>query len=147
MAGANLPVIIQDTITLTGALVIALNDLGMGHADQVILFIEYVNVDADSMEYQVQTASKKQTIPTIPLVTADFYNETMEDEDKTLGIGKTVNKERQFVRPTVATTYRFTNIIPVSEDVLRVSFKETLGAGASFGTIKITALANYLGRP
>jgi len=143
MSGSMKDLLLQATVTLTGSFVLATKDMPMGHADQVIIFVEYVNAGADSLEYKIETTSLDSNAPA---VATDYYQETMENEDKANGLGKTILKVRDFVPQDGAITYRFSNVIPVSENFFRISFKETIGGGA-FGTVKITAVANYVGRP
>ena len=144
MARAGRIIELQPTIKLTESVVVAVKDLGMGSADQAVIFVEYINVTADSLEMQIKTTSKEVVIPSVPHVAADFFNETMENEDKVNGIGKIINKERQFIRTATGQTARFTMIIPVTEDALRIEFKETFGGGAA-GTIRLLGQANPLG--
>lgn len=144
MARAGRIIELQDTLTLTESFVVSTRDLGMSSADQAVIFVEYINLTADSLELKIKTSSSEIIIPSSPRVPADFFNETMDDEDKATGIAKIIIKERQFIRSATGATSRFTLIIPVTEDMLRVEFKETFGGGAG-GTIKLWGQANPLG--
>ena len=144
MARAGRIIELQDTKTLTETFVVSTRDLGMSSADQAVIFVEYINLTADSLELKIKTSSSEIIIPSSPRVASDFFNETMDDEDKTTGIAKIIIKERQFIRGATGETSRFTLIIPVTEDMLRIEFKETFGSGDG-GTIKLWGQANPLG--
>lgn len=133
MSGESKPDEIQVAVTLTGAYVLATRELPVANDDQAILYFDYTNAGKTSLDFQLFFSAD-------PAGT-DFYQETMEDEDKALSISHTLLKTRDFV----AGTAKFEVVIPTGEKLVRVQFKES--GGGAFGTLKITGVGNYVGHP